>query len=127
VYGVLPSSIIFLVLYAWGTQRFSRERLFNIILGFFITFYAGFGLLYPSHEALHLNGMGDALVQVRSSGRRLPVRAAGYASETASVMRIGSSGSECTSAVSSMATLAVRREGAPCSRSLAPEAAPGSV
>ena len=26
---------------------------------------AGFGLLYPSHEALHLNGMGDALVKVR--------------------------------------------------------------
>nr|BBG40173.1 hypothetical protein [Parachlorella kessleri] len=68
VYGVLPSSLIFLVLYAWGTQRFSRERLFNIILGFFITFYAGFGLLYPSHEALHLNGMGDALVQVLPTG-----------------------------------------------------------
>lgn len=41
VYGVLPSSIIFLFLYSWGTQRFSRERLFNIILGFFVTFFAG--------------------------------------------------------------------------------------
>lgn len=64
VYGVLPSSVLFLVLYSWGTQRFSRERLFNIILGFFVAFYAGFGLLYPSHEALHLDVLGDAMVKV---------------------------------------------------------------
>ena len=38
---MLPSSIVFLFLYSWGTQRFSRERLFNIILGFFVAFYAG--------------------------------------------------------------------------------------
>ncbi|EFN55123.1 hypothetical protein CHLNCDRAFT_134175 [Chlorella variabilis] len=68
VYAVLPMSMLFLVAYSWGTQRFSREKLFNIIIGIFLTFYAGFAMLYPHHDALHLNSMADQLVTALPSG-----------------------------------------------------------
>ncbi|KAI3428755.1 hypothetical protein D9Q98_007577 [Chlorella vulgaris] len=68
VYAVLPSSLLFLFAYSWGTQRFSREKLFNIIIGTFLTFYTGFALLYPHHDTLHLNGLAEHLVQVLPSG-----------------------------------------------------------
>jgi AAA family ATP:ADP antiporter len=58
---VLPSSVAFLLAYAWGTQRFSRERLFNVIVAAFLAFYVAFGLAYPHHEALHLAAWADAL------------------------------------------------------------------
>lgn len=68
VYGVLPCSVIFLVAYAWGTQRFSRERLFNAIVAVFLAFYAAFGLAYPHHEALHLSAWADSLAGVLPQG-----------------------------------------------------------
>lgn len=46
----------------------SREKLFNIIIGTFLTFYTGFALLYPHHDTLHLNGLAEHLVQVLPSG-----------------------------------------------------------
>ena len=46
----------------------SRERLFNIIISVFLTFYAGFALLYPHHDALHLNLMADQLTGVLPTG-----------------------------------------------------------
>ena len=46
----------------------SRERLFNIIISVFLTFYAGFALLYPHHDALHLNIMADQLTGVLPTG-----------------------------------------------------------
>lgn len=62
VYAVLPSSVVFLVLYSWGTRRFSREKLFNIIVLTFMSFYGAFALAYPYHETLHLSGWADNLV-----------------------------------------------------------------
>ncbi len=46
----------------------SREKLFNIIIGVFLAFYAAFALLYPHHDALHLNGMAEQLVEVLPAG-----------------------------------------------------------
>lgn len=68
VYAVLPSSFLFLFAYSAGTQRFSREKLFNIIVGCFLAFYGGFALVYPHHDALHLTGMADKLVGVLPAG-----------------------------------------------------------
>ena len=56
VYGVLPISCIFLVLYSYATQKFSRATLFNIVVGIFLALYTGFALLYPHHEMMHLHG-----------------------------------------------------------------------
>jgi len=61
VYGVLPSSVLFLVAYSWGTQRFSRERLFNFIICGFLAFYGTFAYVYPHHETLHLSTWADSL------------------------------------------------------------------
>ncbi len=48
--------------------RCSREKLFNVIVGCFLAFYGGFALLYPHHDALHLTGLADRLVNVLPSG-----------------------------------------------------------
>lgn len=68
VYAVLPSSVLFLVAYSWGTRRFSRGTLFNLIIGVFLLFYVGFGLMYPHHEALHLSEWADGLGAILPSG-----------------------------------------------------------
>lgn len=68
VYGVLPSSVLFLIVYSWGTQRFSRERLFNVIIASFLAFYSAFAFVYPNHEALHLSGWADGFAAVIPAG-----------------------------------------------------------
>lgn len=68
VYGVLPSSVLFLVAYSWGTQRFSRERLFNFIICGFLAFYATFAYVYPHHETLHVSTWADSLALWLPSG-----------------------------------------------------------
>ena len=50
VYAVLPMSLAFLVAYSYATQRFSRAKLFNIIISVFLCFFAAFAWLYPSHQ-----------------------------------------------------------------------------
>jgi ATP:ADP antiporter, AAA family len=60
VYAVWPCSILFLIAYSAATQRLARRHLFNAVLGSFLAFYAGFALLYPSHEAIHFGGMATA-------------------------------------------------------------------
>ena len=68
VYGVLPSSVLFLVVYSWGTQRFTRARLFNVIICSFLAFYTTFAFAYPHHETLHLAGWADSLAAWLPSG-----------------------------------------------------------
>ena len=46
----------------------SRESLFNIIIGLFLSFYGSFALLYPHHEALHFNGLAEQLVVALPTG-----------------------------------------------------------
>ncbi|KAL3142921.1 hypothetical protein ABBQ38_003208 [Trebouxia sp. C0009 RCD-2024] len=62
VYGVLPISCIFLVLYSYATQRFSRATLFNIVVSVFLALYTGFALLYPHHEVMHLDGLATHML-----------------------------------------------------------------
>lgn len=50
VYAVLPLSLAFLVLFSFGSQRFSRATLFYVIICTFLTFFVAFALLYPHHQ-----------------------------------------------------------------------------
>ena len=63
VYGVLPISCIFLVLYSYATQKFSRATLFNIVVSVFLALYTGFALLYPHHEVMHLDGFATHMLE----------------------------------------------------------------
>jgi AAA family ATP:ADP antiporter len=60
-YAVLPSSIMFLILYSWMTRNMSREKIFNMVIGCFLMFYAGFALAYPHHEVMHGSDFADWL------------------------------------------------------------------
>ncbi|KAL3138241.1 hypothetical protein ABBQ32_006060 [Trebouxia sp. C0010 RCD-2024] len=68
VYGVLPISCIFLVLYSYATQRFSRATLFNIVVSIFLALYTGFALLYPHHEVMHFNGLAAHMLEKYPTG-----------------------------------------------------------
>lgn len=69
VYAVLPCSVLFLVLYSYASQHFSRAALFNGIIMLFSGFFAFFALyLYPNHEALHFTHLGDQLAQALPNG-----------------------------------------------------------
>ena len=50
VYAVLPLSVVFLVAFSFGSQRFSRARLFYIIITTFLAFFVAFAYLYPHHQ-----------------------------------------------------------------------------
>jgi AAA family ATP:ADP antiporter len=67
-YAVLPSSVLFLVLYSWATKNLSREKIFNIVVGCFMIFYAGFAVLYPHHEAMHSSPFADWLLSTLPNG-----------------------------------------------------------
>ncbi|MEW5316861.1 MAG: hypothetical protein WDW38_008205 [Sanguina aurantia] len=69
VYAVLPSSILFLFLYSFATQRLARGQLFSIIVTAFVSFFVTFAMvLYPNHEALHLHALADSMSQVLPAG-----------------------------------------------------------
>ena len=50
MYAVLPMSFAFLVAYSYATQRFTRAKLFNIIVSVFLVFFATFAWFYPQHQ-----------------------------------------------------------------------------
>jgi ATP/ADP translocase len=60
------------VLYSLATQRFSRGTVFNIVMSAFLAFMAAFGLLYPSHEALHFSTLAGKATGYLPSGTPLP-------------------------------------------------------
>lgn len=68
VYGVLPSSFLFLVLYSWATRKMSREKIFNLVIACFLVFYAGFAVVYPHHEAMHVSSFADSLQGILPPG-----------------------------------------------------------
>ena len=68
VYGVLPISCIFLVLYSYATQKFSRATLFNTVVGIFLVLYTGFALLYPHHEMMHFHGFAAHMLDTYPTG-----------------------------------------------------------
>ena len=53
-FGVLPVAVIFVVLYAKFSRKFSRQTLFYMIIGSFMMFFASFAfVIFPNVETLH--------------------------------------------------------------------------
>lgn len=54
VYAVLPTSLLFVSLFARLSSKFGREKLFYMAVTFFMCFFALFtGVLYPMRDVLH--------------------------------------------------------------------------
>lgn len=55
LYGVTPSAIIFMIVFTKLANVFSPDRLFSVIITFFITFFGAFAfIIFPNCEALHM-------------------------------------------------------------------------
>lgn len=56
LFGVLPSAVIFIIIYSKLASILSREKLFYSITIFFIVFFLGYAfLIYPMSESLNLD------------------------------------------------------------------------
>lgn len=54
LYAVVPSAILFIMLYSKLLNSLSREKVYNVVVSIFICFFLFFGFfLYPNHEYLH--------------------------------------------------------------------------
>lgn len=54
LFGVMPAAIFFVVLYSKMSNLMNRQRIFYLITGFFITFFAAFAfVIYPNIDYLH--------------------------------------------------------------------------
>jgi AAA family ATP:ADP antiporter len=71
LWAVLPSAILFTLLFTRLSNYFSREKVFYITISIFIVFFFLFAfVLYPAQEYLHPNQLADRLQQVLPSGFR---------------------------------------------------------
>lgn len=62
VWGVLPMAVLFMVIYAKLSNSLSKEKVFYVLISFFIAFFALFVLvLYPCRESLHPTDFADRL------------------------------------------------------------------
>ena len=53
---VLPSAVLFMVVYSKLSNMFHKDTVFYIVVSFFLIFFASFALvLYPNYEALHFD------------------------------------------------------------------------
>ncbi len=69
VWAILPMAIAFTYLFTRLTNRYSRERVFYIMMGIFLTFFFIFTFfLYPAREALHPNETADKLQLLLPAG-----------------------------------------------------------
>ncbi len=56
LWAVLPASVIFILIYSKLANLFSKEKVFYIIVGFFLSFFLIFSfIIYPAREAWHLD------------------------------------------------------------------------
>ncbi len=70
LYGVTPSAILFMMVFVKLANIFDREKLFYVIVCFFLSFYVLFGfVLYPMSEYLHMQP--DTIASLQESMPRL--------------------------------------------------------
>ena len=70
LYGVTPSAIIFMIIFVKLANVFDREKLFYVIVSFFLAFFVTFGfVLYPLRDVLHLSA--ETISSLRESMPRL--------------------------------------------------------
>jgi AAA family ATP:ADP antiporter len=64
LYGVTPSAILFMMVFVKLANIFDREKLFYVIVSFFLSFYILFGfVLYPMTDYLHMSQATIASLQ----------------------------------------------------------------
>ena len=69
VWGILPGAILFTWIYTKLRSHFSREHVFYLILGGFVTYFLIFAfLIFPNTEMLHFNRFGNYLREILPSG-----------------------------------------------------------
>ncbi len=69
VWAILPMAIAFTYLFTRLTNRFSRESVFYIMMGIFLTFFFIFTFfLYPARDVLHPNASADQLELLLPTG-----------------------------------------------------------
>lgn len=69
VWVMFPGSILLTYIYTRLTNRFSRETVFHVILGIFLTYFLIFAvLLYPNRDYLHLHSVADRMQTVLPAG-----------------------------------------------------------
>ena len=69
VYAVLPTSLLFVSLFAKLSSKFGREKLFYFAVTFFMAFFALFtGVLYPLRDVLHPYELAAHLSTILPSG-----------------------------------------------------------
>ena len=70
LYGVTPSAILFMIIFVKLANILEREKLFYVIVLFFLSFFILFGfVLYPFRDALHMSG--ETIVSLQESWPRL--------------------------------------------------------
>lgn len=64
LYGVTPAAILFMIVFVKLANIFDREKLFYVIVSFFLTFFIVFGfVLYPLRDVLHMSSETIASLQ----------------------------------------------------------------
>ena len=64
LYGVTPSAVVFMIIFVKLANIFEREKLFYVIVLFFLSFFVLFGfVMYPLKETLHMSAETIASLQ----------------------------------------------------------------
>lgn len=64
LYGVTPSAVLFMIVFVKLANIFEREKLFYVIVSFFLSFYILFGfVIYPMTDYLHMSSETIASLQ----------------------------------------------------------------
>lgn len=54
LFGVMPMAVIAIIIFAKLVNKFDMQKVFYIVVGFFLTFYALFGfVIYPASDYIH--------------------------------------------------------------------------
>jgi AAA family ATP:ADP antiporter len=62
--GVMPAVVIYTIVYSALTGSTDRDGRFNIIVGYFLVFFAAFLFFFlPNSESLKINGFADAMIE----------------------------------------------------------------
>jgi ATP:ADP antiporter, AAA family len=69
IWAVLPSAVLMTYIFTRLSQRFTKERVFYMMICFFIGFFLFFALvLYPVREFLHPHGLADRIQNILPKG-----------------------------------------------------------
>lgn len=66
LYGVVPSAILFMIVFVKLANKLTREKLFYSIVTFFLAFFVTFGfIIFPAREYLHMSA--ETIANLQSS------------------------------------------------------------